>query len=203
MKIKNAVKGMEVVASSKNFKSPYYPPYGTRGVIIRVGESDLYVEWDYDFRDTKTRDKKWFCDASDVEPLSKSKSNEKENKKMNKVILGWARSMAEEANNDKTIGITFDGYKTTAINTVTGRRETAYCMESDRENFDVSIGIAIAYSKIKGYSIPKALCPTPKTIKAEITIELNGERDVVEGAVDDIRHIVGTISNSKYRAKIG
>lgn len=200
MKIKDVVKGMEVVAS-KNIKSPYYPPCGTRGVIIKVGQSDVYVAWDCDFRNTSTGDNKWYCNVSDVEPLSKF--NEKENKKMNKVVLGWARSTAEMANKDETIGITFDGYKTIAVDTTTGRRETAYCMESDRDNFDVSIGIAVAYAKIKGYSIPQALCPTPKTVKAKITIELDAERDVVEGAADDIRHIVGTISNSKYRAEIG
>lgn len=199
MELKNAVNGMEVVAT-KDKPNRYYPPRGTRGVIKKVGTADLYVKWDYDFRETSSRDNTWYCYASDVEPLSEVKK--KENKKMNKVVLGWARSTTEMANKDKTVDITFDGYKTTAIDTRTGRRETAYCMESDRDNFDVSIGIAIAYAKIKGYAIPKALCPTPKTVKAKITIELDAERDVVEGAADDIRHIVGTISNSKYRAEI-
>lgn len=153
MKLKNAKIGMAVVSLGMigECKSGCRP-IGTKGKISDIDEYDstmpLLIEW-------SDRTSGWVNHKA-VKAAEANNSVGKEND-MN---ITEARMVAQTALTDENIKIEFDGYHTKATDIRTGKSGHAYCLREDRDNYDVAIGVAVAYNKVVKANTPKLYTAT-------------------------------------------
>lgn len=153
MKLKNAKIGMAVVSLGMIGECVSgCRPIGTKGVIREIDENDssmsLLIKW-------ADRTDGWVSHKA-VKAAETENSVEKEND-MN---IAEARMVAQRALTDENIKIEFDGYHTKATDIRTGKSGHAYCLREDRDNYDVAIGVAVAYNKVVKANTPKLYTAT-------------------------------------------
>lgn len=153
MKLKNAKIGMTVVSLGLVGECVSgCRPVGTKGKISEIDKYDstmpLLINW-------ADRTSGWVSNKA-VKAAEANGSVRKEND-MN---ITEARMVAQKALTDENVKIEFDGYHTKATDIRTGKSGHAYCLREDRDNYDVAIGVAVAYNKVVKANTPKLYTAT-------------------------------------------
>ena len=153
MKLKNAKIGMVVVSLGMVGECVSgCRPYGTKGKISEIDKNDTTMSLLIDWADGTSG---WVSHEA-VKEAEVNSGVEKEND----MDINKARMIAQKALTDENIKIEFDGYHTKATDIRTGKSGHAYCLREDRDNYDVAIGVAVAYNKVVKANAPKLYTAT-------------------------------------------